>query len=196
MKKSKTYIFFLMTAMALCNPSNSCADVLGSFQFEHTILPEHTHVTSTPHFTYFLGPYGDDNFIIGGEYYPEWGPLFDLYLTAADVQKTYIVNSGVAYDIAVDTLTNGIMDSASWFMWWEGAMGTGQGGPEKYFTGAGEIDYRGYSIESVAFRLDYDEPLHYGFTIMVNGTPVPESSTILLLGAGLIGLVFAKRFCN
>jgi len=175
------------------------ATLVGGYYYEHSIKPEHTPYPEQTRFELFYGPYHDGAIVGPVEYYPEWGPLFRVFFTAEDTGTTYLGDAGDAFDVAVDSLTNGSRDSYSWMFAHHGLGGAETGlwfadlhtdshNITSYYGGSNGIDFEGFTIESIAFTVTDFQPYHGAFKIEVFGEPVPEPSTILIIafGAGII----------
>ena len=184
---NKTVVFLFTFVFTLLVLQSAYAAVIGSYHFRHMIGPTATPVPGSTSFELWIGPYSDHNEIIGGEYRPEWGPVLAVNLTSADVGKTFTVTSGAAFDIAVESLTNGTLDSCCW-----GGFGRGSGGTEYfpwlaesnwqnpdgagfhvngYYGGTNGIDFEGFVIDRISFRLDDYQDRNCALTIFVNGEP-------------------------
>jgi len=210
----KSLILITTISLFLYLSSLSFALTIGSYSYYKSPAPEHDDIVGDEvQFEFWYGPYSEYGEIVGGEYVPDWGPVLDLNLTQGDVGTTFIVNSGEAYDVFVDSITNGILDSYSWM--YHSLGGSGTGGPEislwtasnhqeenmilhiqGYYGGLNGVDFEGFIIDHLAFHTDVHNPREFGFTIEVHGGPVPEPATMLLLGSGLVGLaaIGRKRF--
>ena len=115
----KKIILLLLGALFL-SANQSHAEIIGTYQYHRIKAPIYTPYRTSTNLEWWIGPYGNpiivDGAVIAGEpigdgYYPDFGPLFDIPLTIDDDGTTFIVNSGVAFDVAVEALTNGIRDS-------------------------------------------------------------------------------------
>lgn len=185
MSKALVFLFALVFSLSVLQSAH--AAVIGSYHYRYMIGPTQTPVPGSTRFTLWIGSYSDLGEIIGVEYRPEWGPVLAVDLTPADVGKTFTVTNGAAFDIAVESLTNGILDSCSW-----SGFNDGHGGPETfpwlaesnwqdpdgagyhvngYYGGTNGIDFEGFVIDSISFRLDDYQNRNWALTIFVGGEP-------------------------
>lgn len=173
--------------LVLADASSSYGEVIASYRFEKSVGTQYSPFPAEGEFRLFYTPYSPYGEIPGGEYWPECGPLMSVQFTAADIGSVYTVDSGPAFDVAVDCLTNGVLDAASYTFGFGGF-----GGPETmlwsesyewhytdsdwgsvscYSAGSNGVDLQGFQVQSISFRLDTYEPCHAVFTIEVHGAP-------------------------
>lgn len=184
-----TAVSLLAMTMLLLSSAGSCyGTLIASYSFEESIGPEWSPFEDWGEFTFFYGPYSPEGEIAGIEYLPDCGVLMAVAFTSADVGFTYTVDSGAAFDVAADCLTNGILDSFTYhFIPVEGSAGpetslwdddyewywndSDWGRITCYSAGSNGIDLQGFEIESISFRLDAYEPYYVVFAIEVHGSP-------------------------
>lgn len=176
-----------VATLILADARSSSGEVIASYRFEKSVGTQYSPFPADGQFWLFYTPYSPYGEIPGGEYWPECGPLMSIQFTAADVGSVYTVDSGPAYDVAADCLTNGVLDAASYTFGYGGF-----GGPETmlwsesyewhntdsdwgsincYNAGSNGIDLQGLQVQSISFRLDAYEPYYAVFTIEVHGAP-------------------------
>lgn len=217
MKKIQKNVIFLAVVAVCLIPVYSDADVIGSFSVTlGDFWPSDQSLRILFGFNYYQGwnfpPNYPSHSFIGG-----MAALFEYYnLTLADVGTTLEPNTPQAvYDYVVHSLTQPgdllpfpvqqptyyyyyslyFMDGVSPFTWTfsPGYIGNG-------------YDFEGYSISDIKLHIDdiriigiypgwgMDVQGLWDVTLSVEGNPVPEPSTMLLLGSGLVGLAgFARK---
>ena len=206
--RNLTFRVLFGLSVILCLRTPLFADLIGSYNFDHTVKPGYTPFPETNIFQLFYGPYQDGQ-IIGSGYRPRWGPILDLEFTAADVGTTFIAPWNDAYKLALDSLMDGTLDSQSWRI-----SNRGSSGPESslwhsdgdfittYYGGNNGIDFEGFVIDQVSWTLNEYGSHDLDFTIAVHGhpgqyvpppvVPVPGAMALVGIGVGALGL-FRRR---
>jgi predicted outer membrane repeat protein len=176
MKGTRTLVTILGTLAFLASFEAKAALIGGYYWEAFSYQPGAT-------FRLFIGPYAPTNKIIGCDYWPEWGPVIEGPLSPDLIGKCWTVDSGQAYDIAVESLTNGELDSLSYMCSFHG-----EGGPESwfwtaymvdqhhhvtsYYAGTNGVDFAGFTIDHIAFRIYEAWNGGAGMAIEVFGDPI------------------------
>jgi hypothetical protein len=137
-------------------------------------------------------------------------PAFEIIVGAADAGRTFSLTAGPVFEAATRALTDGVDGGVGFFYTFDlgGTFGSGATRPEavRFFgntSGVGRVDFAGFEITSLTFRVDglaLDSPgrdpnrdgvwtdIAVGTTLTVNGhvaaTTVPEPATLWLAAAG------------
>ena len=141
--------------------------------------------------------------------------VFDVIVGPADVGRTFTLSSGPVFEAAVRFLTDGENRAVGYFYSFVGGAAGGEVGPESFVffgdgSGSGRIDFAGFEITSLEFRIDElilnspgTNPSGNGIwtdaivrsTLTVNGraAAVPEPATLCLMGLGLAGMYARRR---
>jgi len=135
-------------------------------------------------------------------------PEFTVH--TGDVGRTFSLSSGPQFEAASSSLTDGSPES---IVVWHGPQGGGLAGfpfpvQQLFFGNSGRVDFAGFHITSLDFRLDEfnltspgENPNGDGLwteytvrgTLTVNGAPVPEPTTIVLLATSLTAIILKTR---
>ena len=144
---------------------------------------------------------------------------FDVIVGPADVGRVFTLSSGPAFETVAQFITDGQNGAVGFFRYFVvGGVtsgGAGEVGPESLFffgdgSGSGRVDFAGYTITSLEFRIDEfivnspgTNPNGDGIwtdvivrsTLTVNGqaAAVPEPATLCLMGLGLAGMYARRR---
>ena len=122
---------------------------------------------------------------------------FAELLSTSVIGTTFVYDSGSAFDLAVDILTDGDIDALFGIA---DPSGLGIWGYD-FFAGVSlnGVDLAGYNIESFLWTIDSwvyrDGFVFLESTLTINGTvaSVPEPGTLALLGIGILGIGAARR---
>jgi len=199
----KIFLISLMFFITILPFKSLHAYLIGSYQ--RIDFTSWRHYPDSVSFQLLYGPYGPNGEDVGTSgYQPTWGNIFDLSVSPANEGDIFTVSSGQAFDVAVQSLTNGIMDSHRiWFYdythWgpetdlWLANNVWATGSEQGYYTGQNNIDFEGFKIDSISFRLDTYNNSNVTFTLLVGGVPIPEPSTMVLVISSLIGLFGGRK---
>lgn len=142
--------------------------------------------------------------------------VFNVIVGPADVGRTFTLSFGPDFETAARFLTDGENGAVGYLSRFVNGGGGGEVGPESLFffgddSGTGRVDFAGFEITSLEFRIDElimsspgSNPSGDGIwtdiiirsTLTVHGQPaaaVPEPATLSLMALGLAGLYARRR---
>ena len=205
----------MVSVMALvllgAHPKLSTATLLGSFSDRNWNMSTYYQTGDiTFDASYFLRSDipQDGIFTPNPHQWTGWVPLIDITLNSSLEGTTWSYHSGDrGYEYNADVLTNGLDDVLAFEDISNNNLIEHCGYTSEHawdiYAGHNGFDFEGFTIDGISFTLDQfapdDDSGAFYYTVRIYGdpgpSPVPEPSTILLFGCGLLGFTaYIRRF--